>query len=163
MMKVVQRIGALLILMVFLFGTIGLSVLRHRCNSSKQNSVTLYAEIFNRSQSSCCDDEPAVNASSCYHKFKGSEMSESIDPAPCCKSTISFFKLEIFSFRGDNKIFKIVPFDHSLFPLFFYEIEPYEQPDHVPAHFQFYAPPLFGKTLVYFLHQVKIPAHPSVS
>ena len=36
LMKTLQRIGILCMLLVFLFGTFGLSVLNHSCNSSNE-------------------------------------------------------------------------------------------------------------------------------
>ena len=93
-MKTIQRIGILFLLLVFLFGTTGLSVFHHFCQSSNLGNVTLYPEIFHSSGSSCCEDESATGYACAGHEaFKAGLMSHTIDAAPCCKSTSSLFKL----------------------------------------------------------------------
>ncbi len=162
-MKTIQRIGILLLMLVFLFGTIGLSVLRHICNSSNTNTVTVYPEIFKSPGSSCCDDGPAGYACAGRGTSPGNTTPENIDPSPCCKSTTSFLKLEILTLTAGKLVLKDIAVTRPLFTISACRIPSYEQPLLNPAHFQFYSPPLFGIVLVHYLHQMKIPESPSFS
>jgi hypothetical protein len=160
-MKTIQRIGVFFLLLVFLFGTTGISVFHHVCSSSNQDNVSVYPEFFKKSGSSCCADEETGYACSQRVNTSGEALAQHIDASPCCISIFSFFKLDILTVRADKLLIKDVliqipddtdsiitdlPENHSFI---------------VPCHFQFFSPPLFGKVLVYFLHQMKIPVRPS--
>ena len=160
-MKTVQRIGILFLLLIFLFGTTGLSLLHHTCNSSKENNVTAYPEFFKTSGSSCCEDEFIGYASANQEAFTPDVLSQHLDAAPCCKTTVAFFKLLILTERVEKLTITDVSAHKPLVPVSLNTILPFEQPLLKPAHFQFHSPPLYGKTLVYYLQQLKIPDHPS--
>ncbi|MEI7725546.1 MAG: hypothetical protein WCK09_10610 [Bacteroidota bacterium] len=164
MMKTVQRIGILFLLLVFLFGTTGLSVFHHFCHSSNHGSVTLYPEIFHSSGSSCCDDEITTGYACASHEtFTTDPLSQHVDAAPCCKSTSTLFKLEILTEKVEKLVLNTFSEQPPLFSVSLNTMPLFELPLLKPAHYQFYSPPLFGKILVYYLHQMKIPAHPSFS
>ena len=157
----IRRIGVILLLLVFLFGTTGLSVLRHICNSSHEKNITVYPEFFKSSGDACCDDETTGYASACSIEHEKDAIPQNVEAMPCCITTISLFKLEILT----EQIHKLtIGAAHAFLPLgpfLLLTIPDYKQPRLEPAHFQFFSPPLFGKLLVQYLHQMKIPAHPS--
>jgi hypothetical protein len=159
-MKIVQRIGILFLLLVFLFGTTGLSVFHHFCHTSNQGNVTLYPELFQSPGSSCCGNESATGyMCASYEPISADPLSQHIDASPCCKSTTTLFKLEILTEKVGKLVLRTVSEPQPLFSVSLITIQPFEQPLLKPAHFQFYSPPLFGKNLVHYLHQMKIPAH----
>ncbi len=162
-MKTIQRIGIIFMLLVFLFGTTGLSVLHHICNSSKENIVTVYPEFFKSSGSSCCADESTGYACSNHVAKSEDALPRQIDASPCCKSIVTFFKLEILTERVTKLQVNTESAKNPEYPVLICSLPAFEQPLLKPAHFQFYSPPLFGKVLVYYLHQMKIPAHPSLA
>ena len=157
-MKIIQRIGVLLLLLVFLFGTFGISVFHHRCNSSNEDNTSVYPELFTKAGSSCCVDEETGYVCSGHETAPEDIYHQKVDAAPCCKSTFSFFKLEIITERAEKFVLNTENSQLPLYPAFLPEEPKLEQPVLTPAHFQFYSPPLFGKVLVYFLNQIKIPA-----
>ena len=162
-MKTLQRIAVLLLLMAFLFGITGLSVRHHICKSSNQTTVTVYPEIFKSSGSSCCEDESTGYSCAAYSNRALDVMPLNIDAAACCINRASFLKLEILSERIQKQALIV---DHAPMPVYPVSIstEPtVEQPLLQPAHFQFYSPPLFGKALACYLHQLKIPDHTSIA
>ncbi|MCX6267084.1 MAG: hypothetical protein NTW16_06965 [Bacteroidetes bacterium] len=161
-MKIIQRTGILFLLLVFLFGTTGLSVFHHVCNSSNEDNVSAYTGIFRGSGPSCCDDESTGYSCARPENLTGDAMPQNISAPPCCKSTISFLRLEIVTVRAEKLLLNV---DKSLltnFPLFLSLESMPDQPLLKPAHFQFYSPPLIsGKALVHYLHRIKIPDLPS--
>ena len=162
-MKTIQRIGILFLLLVFLFGTTGLSVLSHFCSSSNHTTVTVYPELFNRSGSSCCAEESTGYACASGGNTPSGAMPGHIDETPCCKSIASLFKLEILTERIEKLLINNFLVQHPLYSVSLLLLETFEQPLLKPAHFQFYSPPLFGKVLVHYLHQIKIPDHSSIA
>jgi len=157
-METVKRIGILGLLAVFLFGITGLSVFHHTCTSSNQEKIAFYAEIFKQAPGSCCEDD-AID-----HPVAGlTGMSLSFDATSCCKSTTSFLALRIISERQDKLV---IPY---AIPMPAPNLRPLSQPAFEsqvlihPVHFQFHSPPRYGKQLVHYLHQIKIPAHPELA
>ena len=159
-MKTIQRIGILFLLMVFLFGTTGISVLHHICNSSNKQYVTAYPEIFNNAGSSCCEEESTGYTSAIHGDGPDETMPQNIASEPCCKNIASFFKLQILTERVEKLVLNITSEHQPLYPVSVSPSPNVVQPLLQPVHFQFYSPPLFGKLLVHYLHQMKIPAHP---
>jgi hypothetical protein len=159
MLKAIQRIGILFILVVFLYGTTGLSVLDHSCNSSNERSVTIYPEIFKQAGSGCCTDGESGYACASHKYPVSNAFPENVDAQPCCKSIISFFKLEILTVRAEKLVVDNLYVQAQSFPVPADVQIPNEQRPLTPVHHQFYSPPLFGIRLVHFLHQMKIPAH----
>ncbi len=159
-MKTIQRIAAFLLLLVFLFGTTGLSVFRHICHSSNENNTSVYPEFFKNAASSCCADELTGYTSAGSGKATESDPFQHFNPAPCCKIIISFFKLEILTVRVEKVVFHTFFSRYPLYAISLLQLPVFLQPLLQPAYFQYHSPPLFGKMLVQFLHQMKIPAHP---
>jgi hypothetical protein len=162
LMRILQRIGILFLLIVFLFGTTGLSVFHHICNGSNEDNVSVYTGIFRTSGSSCCDNESTEYSCAPRGNFAKDEIPVNISEPPCCKSIISFFRLEIVTVRAEKLVLNT---DKPHLPVYLpgLSLESiFDQPFLKPAHFRFFSPPLLsGKVLVYYLHRMKIHHHPS--
>ena len=157
-MKIVRRIGIICFLLVFLFGITGISFYHHTCSSSNDDNVTVYPGIFEKPTLSCCENETTAQAG-----FTDSGSPVSIEATPCCKSISTYLKLQVITVRSyrlvlnlDNTLFTVFPLRDRVFPA----IEQF-----FTKHFflQFHPPPLAGRTLLQFLHQIKIPSHPATS
>jgi hypothetical protein len=163
MMGTVKHIGLFFLLFVFLFSTTGISILHHICNSSNKDEVTVYPELFKSYGSSCCEGEEENSSAADQSGSGETEHSMHYAPMPCCINLSSFLKLDLVTLRADKLVVESYA---SILPQFIPAIQApnVDEPITAPIFFfQFYSPPLFGKRLVYFLHQSKIPAHPSLS
>jgi hypothetical protein len=159
-MKAIRNTGIIFLLMVYLFGTTGVSMLHHICSSSKQHDVTLYPELFTDPEIPCCGDEPQ-DVCVCSHEADHPDKSSAraVAPSGCCASNISFLKLDIFTLRIEKLLigqeYKELPIYHIITPSELFS----KQPATPVLYFQFASPPpvIYGKELVYRIHQVKIP------
>ena len=163
-MKVVKNIAVLSLLLVFLLGTTGLSVLQHFCNSSKEHNVTIYPEFFNGSGATCCESESIGCACGTHENSAGTSGGNNVDAVPCCKTTISFYRLEVNTLKPDFRVFGAELFQISVESCDFSSLRAPADPFRGAAHFQFYSPPLLsGKQLVLYLNQLRIPVQPSLA
>ncbi len=157
-MEIVKRTGILALLMVFLFGITGISIFHHGCTSSSNQQVTVYAEIYWQAPVSCCEGE-AFEPSRGHHDG----LPQHITATPCCKSINTFLALHIATERINSlKLQQTAPVvinTPALLPVALPENPVRLQ----TSRFQFHSPPLFGKELVHFLHQIKIPASTAVA
>jgi len=157
-METFKRIGSLLLLMVFLFGITGLSVFHHTCSCSNEEHIVLYTDIFKETPESCCGD-----ASMDIPVDSHSAQSQGFEASSCCRSTTTFLVLHVISERQDEQVaLPAISFPASLSldlpglslesPLLIHAV-----------HYQFHSPPRFGKQLLHYLHQIKIPGHPELA
>jgi hypothetical protein len=157
-METLKRIGSIVLLMVFLFGITGLSVFHHTCSCSNEEHTVLYTDIFKEAPGNCCGDE-----SMDIPVDRHSAQSPAFDASSCCKSTTTFLALHIISERQDKSVMLPAlsfgaPLSLALPGLSL------ENPLLIHAvHYQFHSPPRFGKQLVHYLHQIKIPTHPELA
>lgn len=162
-MKTAKHIGIFFLLFVFLFSTMGISILHHVCNSSHHNDITVYPEIFKTPGSPCCGASVEVSCCADNPGTEGDNASQVISAMPCCVSINSYLKLEILTLRSEKLILNnfTTLLSHDALPMRdFTTVESASASDNL---FQFYSPPLTGKRLIHFLHQPKIPDHPSHS
>lgn len=160
-MKTAKHIGILFLLFVFLFSTMGISILHHVCNSSQHNDITVYPEIFKAPGSPCCGTTVEVTCCDDDPESEGDNASQVISAMPCCVSISSYLKLEIPTLRSEKLVISNFTafLSHDALPSRDVTTEKsLSSPDNL---FQFYSPPITGKRLIHFLHQSKIPDHPS--
>jgi hypothetical protein len=160
-MNILRRIGIFSFLVVFLFSTTGISILHHICNSSHHDDVTVYPEFFKGPGASCCEEDDAGAESNDQSEGMGSSDSLNIKAMPCCVNVNSFFKLQLPTVRAEKIAVNANVIIQPLFSLSLTEPVASESSGVPIRHFQFYSPPLFGRRLIHFLHQPKIP-QPSV-
>jgi hypothetical protein len=161
-MNTVKHIGIIFLLFIFLFSTTGISILHHICNSSQNDEVTVYPELFKGHGSSCCEADESESACD-IQSGADAHIPQNINAMPCCINIKSYLKLHFVTERSEKLVINTVT---TALPQF---SQPLPEATVnasiiVPPHFfQFYSPPLFGKRLIHFLHQSKIPAHPVLS
>jgi hypothetical protein len=151
MLRIIRTAFVLSLLTIFIAGSTGLSFFIHTCGSSHKTDVYVYREILNPKMSCCCDEthtgkvvkDPSVN-------FKDDN---------CCRISHLFLKAPFAGFPILEKIslksFPVADLDACLLfqtqPTRDTEISYITTPDHSP-------PPLYGITLICFIHQIRIPA-----
>jgi len=147
-MKLLKKTGIILLLLVFMTGSTGISILHHICSGSKTDHVTVYPEFFSHSSSACCADEETINRA---------DLPVSFTATPCCKNLLSFFKLPVITVLSSHPEIPVNPF------ISFLELNPGIQIlRDIPfpeknIHFEFYSPPFYGRSLIHYLHQIKVP------
>ncbi|MEI7500686.1 MAG: hypothetical protein WCK84_09595 [Bacteroidota bacterium] len=161
-MNIAKQIGIIFLLIVFLFSTTGISILHHICNSSNNDTVTVYPEFFKIS-GCCCEADDTNNDTNDQEDLIDSYIPQNISAMPCCSNINFFLKLEVVTLSTEKLVinsFKILLPQYSL-PL---PVATTDEFISVSNYiFQFYSPPLFGKRLIHFLHQIKIPSFPALS
>ncbi len=162
-MNGIKQIGVICLLIVFLFCSMGVSVLHHICNTSQTDNITLYPEFFPESGSSCCEGNPEDYVCNTTVEMASFDNNQNIKAAPCCVSINSFLKLDLVTIRAEKLIIGSIPTLISLYLLplpangvgeLFLISNPF---------FQFFSLPRCGKRLILFLHQPKIPDHLALS
>jgi hypothetical protein len=140
-----------LILAIFLAGTTGISFYLHECSSNHKRDIFVYPEISNKTASCCCADEV-------HGSLNSVEKVTSFKEPECCKNTHVYLKVTFTGFpvfyQFDQKLLQIeLPADFLSLSI----------NDQVPVNVDYklsidHPPPRYGKSLVHFLHQIKIPA-----
>jgi hypothetical protein len=140
-----------LMLAIFLIGTTGVSFYIHECTSSQKKEVFAFPEILNQKVSCCCAEDVHGNAGS-------ADPDLSYKDPGCCKNIHVYLKA---SFTGVPLFYQFNPdltqkIIHSDFLTLLHNDTSVEitsftsQVDHPP--------PRSGRSLVFFLQQIKIPA-----
>jgi len=160
-MKIVKQISIVFFLVIFLFGTTGISLVHHICTHSHQDDLSVYPELFKDSGTSCCDEEEGGSAGNNQKVTAGSSGLLNISAIPCCLRVHSFLKLAISPEVTKTLVVNPSAEIHPLFSISLTTLTAIEDLTVPAAFFQFYSPPLYGKRLIHFLHQPKIPTHPS--
>ncbi len=154
-METVRRIGSVVLLLVFLFGISGISIFHHTCTSSNLDRVTLYADIFHEAPPSCCADEAGDPVAPSF-----SGVNTAIDATPCCRNVNAFLVLHIVSNQFSRSL-QVVSVPVVAFCFSDLSVKSTCDPFQIASgRFQFHSPPLAGRQLVHFLHQIKIPSLP---
>jgi len=139
-------------IVVILAGTTGITFFIHTCSGSQKIEITAYPELFKHSFTCCCSDENTSQAHNTSQLL-------GVKAPPCCKNQHLFLKSYVStipaaqSFSGSTILFTVHPADLLL------QVTRYKQPavaDYIP--WLDHSPPWSGKTLVYFIHQIRIPS-----
>ena len=151
----IRKIAVFLILGIFLYTVTGVSVWHHHCNSSREDHIAFYPELFGTG-SSCCGEEETMPQN--YSKSARQSDHQAVEEAPCCKSTLTFLKADILPFTpGKTRIGGIE--SGTMTPNCQINLFNAVEPEPKPVWLRFHSPPpVYGKKLIHFLHQIKIPA-----
>jgi len=132
-------------------GSTGISFYIHTCGSSHKKEVLAFREIFHQKVSCCCDaDETAKISSGSASAFNDED---------CCRISHLFIKAPFIGFPVFEKL-SLPPFhfiDVPDFALLIIQNARESQASFTPFRDPS-PPPLSGVNLVYYLHQVRIPA-----
>lgn len=161
-MKIISQISAIVTTLVFLLGSTGISIYHHTCFTHHANETVVYPGIFTATSDCSC-----TASASADHAFHGEKACCSgtgchLQSSSCCKSETIFLKLKSDFLPGQSDALII---DLPSIPYSLHEINPVatDPPDHsgYPI-FEHFAPPLTGRALIHFLHQIKLPFSPSI-
>jgi hypothetical protein len=150
MKQIFRTVFLSLMLAAFLFGTTGVSFYIHECSSSQTKEVFAFPELLNKTVTCCCADEVHGGISS-------GETVSSFNEPECCKNTHHYLKASFtgfpvfYQFNADLCQKMITADLLNLFP---------DDPDSEISTFTLrvdHPPPRYGKLLVHFLQQLKIP------
>ena len=146
--RLLHGFSILFLLAVFLTGSTGMTYSIHTCRSSGKSSLKFYPEVFSKYPSCCCEETEGGAIPS----------EEMFNEQDCCKTVNGFIKT-VFTGIPLNYHFdkilsvELVYSDISLIHLNF--PEPLQK---IFVSIEDHSPPLSGRNLVYFLHQIRIPA-----
>ncbi len=153
-----NRVMSILLLMVFLFGTTGVTVLQHVCSGGNTREIKAIDGFSGAFAISCSCDEESPN-----EPAKSSDDLPGFSAPPCCYELTTLFKFDFVShapfyfsslplnqgFASLLPILSSLPIDRILI-----SDDPY---------FRFHSPPLTGIHLLHAIHQIKIPAISSLT
>jgi hypothetical protein len=151
MMKTIQRIGVMLLLVVFLCGTTGISIFEHICVCKGRTEITLFPEVFDHNSSCCCSDGVVEQVEPDHANLCG------LENADHCKNIKFFIKAAIspvpvvvysFSFQDFNGFEYLVPL--NIFPAGNELVN-----EIVLQHCT--SPPISGRQRIIAYHQSKVP------
>ena len=151
--RIFKSTSVLLLLLVFLAGSTGISLSVHTCGDSHKKDVLVYKEIFNQRFTCCCEE----NMASQDGRDRPSPYTEYSDN-DCCRISHLFIKTPFAGFPVLEKI--LVPqFD---FPVYteMVNLKLASQQDSKSScqHFSDHSPPpLSGIKLIISIHQIRIP------
>ena len=148
--KINNFLAGLLLTAVLSAGS-GLSYTVHFCHGNRSGFV-LYPEITHSVAGCGCEkNEPGL-------KLPARTYAVTINKSDCCKNLHFFQKITTVSlqqFRPEPApFFKLIPAATSLDLSLYCPVNPIE----IPAAEASHPPPLTGKTLVFFLSQLRIPS-----
>jgi len=156
-MKTIQKTGILFLLLVFLFGTTGITIYQHICSGKPGKEITIYPEYFSKHSDCCCGEE----GFSSRNKTQAVDHQE-ISDSECCRNISLFLKVSIISipvtFSQTEIIIPVLVLPETFFPVVNIQT----------ACISEYAgecsksPPLSGKQRILLFHQSKtisIPDH----
>jgi hypothetical protein len=147
----IQAVLSCLLLVIFLAGTTGITLFIHTCSSSHKTEVSAYPEIFRHSTACCCEE----NSSTATPPSKETE----INNPECCRNQQLLLKASLIGFPVTYlqlikaTFFPIPLVDNTLLPV---NQEHGSLAEYLP--WLDHSPPLSGKSLVYFIHQIRIPS-----
>jgi hypothetical protein len=148
MRKAIRNSLVFLMLAAFLTATSGISFYIHECRSSQTKDVFVFPEIFNQRSACGCDEAVAKPAADPFISFHEPD---------CCKTSFVYLKakiagLPVFSLTEGKPLLIAVP---AVVPGMIPDTEKTPETGEVISFY--HPPPLSGRELIHFLHQIKIP------
>lgn len=143
----IHRFFLFMMLVVFLAGSTGITYSFHSCLSSGKTDLKLFPEIFSQSPSCCC--ESASENSMPFNAY--------FSEPDCCKTTWGFIKTVFTGIPLNYHFDKILSVEflcHNVSLSIIWHPEPLSTVLIPPDD---HSPPLSGTSLIYFLHQIRIP------
>lgn len=141
-------ITALLVSMLYLAGSTCVNFSVHTCSGSQKTDVTLFPEFQKESAGCCCQG---------FTSQLPAPVKSTISDPGCCKTTFRSFKANLNSF---NVTVKTVA-NPSLQVISELPVRncPTMERQCLAEYLPWldHSPPLSGKSLIYFLHQIRIP------
>ncbi|MCF8298512.1 MAG: hypothetical protein K9J13_13275 [Saprospiraceae bacterium] len=158
-MKVVQRIKhimTVIVAMVVFITSTGFNIYHHHCKINKTTSTSFFINNTSCDHSEKHHEEKHHHSSSCCEKKFTSNCDESYEEQECCDITKTFHKIEILN-KVEKSVqqFEITALDIFVLTSIFTSTETEELSNEIINK---ESPPLlFGKELIYFIQNIKIP------
>ena len=146
--RILRSSSVCLLLLIFLAGSTGITFYIHTCGSSHQKEVFLFHEIFHQKVDCSCEENQNGDQSSV----------PVINDNDCCRISHLFIKASFLGFPVVEK--SPVPYTQWFVSPGFLLIFTQPVQDSKASFIPFRdpsPPPIFGRSLVYFLHQIRIP------
>ena len=149
--RIFRSSAIVLLMMVFLAGSTGLSFYIHTCGSTHNTKVYLFKEIFSKRMSCCCDEDLSGNATN--------NRSLTYQDENCCRISHLFIKAPLAGFPVLEKIsLRSLPVA-ELHESPYLQLQPVRDAEIILHSYICHSPPpFFGVTLIYYIHQIRIPA-----
>ena len=153
--RILQPVVSLLMLVLFLTGTTGISFYIHTCSETHKRNIYAFPELVKPVSDCCTEDAISPMAENCNHPL-------GVDAA-CCKNEHIYLKAAFVSVPVTLQDFSILLndcyFPHSTKIIFPVQDNTFRD----ELLFSGNSPPISGKTLVFFIHQIRIPSPASLS
>jgi len=148
----IQAALSFLMILVLFTGTTGITFFIHTCSGSQKTEITAYPEFFKHASTCCCSDENASQET-------GISPTPELKKPSCCRNQNLFLK----SYVSTAPSVQSVTGKTILFPLYpeglLVSFTHYKQPAVTEyLAWQDHSPPWTGKSLIFFIHQIRIPS-----
>ena len=160
MSDALKRIGIIFVALLLIAGTGGYSIYRHYCYCAGKTSTSLFLEDKcdqheKAVPASCCLTKPSAD-NCCDAKIAKTKTEKHIHSGKCCETSRIFLKIS----DTFNQSFEKISFRFLTgFTQLLISADIQRDPKIEPVAKIYYAdtsPPLFGKELLYSLHQLKL-------
>jgi len=147
--RILRFMSVCVLLSIFLAGETGILFYIHTCGGSQKKQVLVFREIFHQKIDCCCDEIVTANV-------RGSSASTFNDD--CCRISHLFIKIPFPGFPISEKFLLPAFYFSEYTEVAILKLQSLQDskasfsssPDPSP-------PPIYGVTLVHFLHQIRIP------
>jgi len=150
MKKVIRALASIVLLAAFFSGTTGISFYIHTCSENHHRTVYIFPELIKPAANCCSEDDIApVNS--------GRNLPGEVIAVPCCKNEHLYLKCIFQSVSHSRPEF--TGYHVKELPSSFLRVILYTPVALLHKVFIHTAnpPPVSGRLLVFFLHQVRIP------
>lgn len=146
----INQVFILFFLLVFMTGTMGISVFEHICTCQDRTEITLFPEIFNHHSSCCCANRETELITAEHLHLCG------LDNPDHCKNIKFFLKATVSPAPLVISLFSMLKFEAPENPVAadLIPVKTEFKPGPVATHCT--SPPLSGRQIVISLHQSRI-------
>jgi hypothetical protein len=154
-MFMLNRVLSILMLIVFLFGTTGVTVLQHVCSIGQTRDITAINGITTETTGSCCCSQDQ----DCPDEDIPDDR-QVISAQPCCSEITTLVKFDFVTVNSNELFFTPLTDGFICFVTMLVVNPPLKIDISNDPFFQFHSPPLTGNNLLLAIHQIKIPSLP---
>jgi hypothetical protein len=151
LLKLLKNIVSIILLLVFILSTSGITILTHYCSGSKKTTQHILSEITGNRE--------GCGGMLCSSSLKTISVRETLSKSSCCKENSSFYKIAVVDNPHTNQIsVKILVGNLIISDLHLPSRSVFALKDFPFPLFHSIPPPLAGKQLAVFLQQLRIPS-----
>jgi hypothetical protein len=163
MKKWLTYIASLAVIAVFLVSSTGISFTIHHCDTTHKDHLVFFSDNYKcETETKAEVEKPQASCCCAKHEAENAQKSENkISKSTCCNNTYKYIK---FSFQFD-KVLSVIKLIASESPYFYTSKIITVNTFDIADNHQLYHPPppkLAGKTLLFFIQNIKIPSTPLI-